>query len=278
MSNPIYSNNLIINKLRNITFLRTIYLKHFKRFDEKIRIYLTLSCNLKCSYCVNNFHGKLHPFKHLSGKEWIRIINREGRDVVLTGGEPTLHKDFIQIVNGINPKIDVRVYTNLVWTDKFLDEYIKKVNREVDFYVSHHISSGDIQRFINILKKLKESGKFKGTVHTVCSDKNKIKELKKIFSRNGISLGVDDDQYEMFNEACSKRFRKDVVCSKKLYLIAPNGVRFRCLSYLVRNKQPLEDLTKTKLLNPKFSDGCSDYGYCAPCDMMGEVKITKHER
>lgn len=273
-----YSNNVLIRELRNITFLRNIYLKYFKRFDEKLRIYLTLACNLKCGYCVNNFHGKLYPFKHLSGKEWIKIINREGKDIVLTGGEPTLHKDFIQIVNGIDPKIDVRGYTNLVWTDKFLEEYIKKVKRKVDFYVSYHISSGDVQRFIEILKKLKKSGKFNGTVHTVCSDKNRIKELKKIFSKNGISIGVDDDQYGMFHESCSKKFRKKVICSKKLYLIAPNGVRFRCLSYLVRNKQPLEDLTKTKLLNPTFCDKCDDYGYCAPCDMLGEVVIKSIQR
>jgi hypothetical protein len=74
-------------------------------------------------------------------------------------------------------------------------------------------------------------------------------------------------------EGCSKRMKKKVMCSKKIYLIAPNGVRFRCVSYMLRNKCPLEDAKKGKLSNPMVSEVCEDYGFCAPCDLMGDIKI-----
>jgi len=272
--NIIYGGNSLLVKLRNIKFLRNLYLRYFKKFDGKIRIYLTFNCNLNCPYCVNKFHGSIHPFNIISGNEWIKIINREKRDVILTGGEPTLHRDFIDIINGINPNLHIKVYTNLKWSDKFLSEYITKVKRPVKFYASYHISSGNPKKFLYVLNKLKKAGKFRGFVHTVCSDNKKAKELKRFFAGQDVKLAVDDNQYDMF-EGCSKKFKKKVNCANKIFLIAPNGVRFRCLSYMLRNKQPLENLKSERLSDALFSDECTDYGYCAPCDMLGEIHIKK---
>ena len=68
-----------------------------------IGVFLTLACNYRCSYCINYFEdGKFN--KHLiGGEDWVkglnRIVSRDDLPLTLQGGEPTMHKDFIFIVN-----------------------------------------------------------------------------------------------------------------------------------------------------------------------------------
>jgi len=270
----IYSSNPLVTRIRNIKFLRNLYLRYFKKFDGKIIIYPTLVCNLNCPYCVNKFHGSIHKFDTLPGEEWVKIINKEQRDVILTGGEPTLHKDFLKIINGINPGINIKLYTNFNWPDEFLKKYIKEIKKPMTFYASYHTSSGNPEKFFHVFDKLRASGKFKGSVHTVCPELGEARRLKRLFAKKGIKLAIDDDQYHMF-DGCSKKFKKKVNCAKKVFLIAPDGTRFRCVSYMLRNKQPLEDLKVSRLSNPLFSDTCYEYGYCSPCDLLGEINITE---
>ena len=73
-------------------------------------VFLTMACNLRCSYCINHFGQKAANRKILSGRDWIsglnRIISRDDLPITFQGGEPALHKDFIYIVNNINFKCD----------------------------------------------------------------------------------------------------------------------------------------------------------------------------
>ena len=66
-----------------------------------VAAFLTLACNLKCSYCINHFGKDGFEKKHLTGEEWVRglnrIISRDDLPLTLQGGEPSLHKDFIYI-------------------------------------------------------------------------------------------------------------------------------------------------------------------------------------
>ena len=70
-----------------------------------IAVFLSLACNLKCSYCINRFEEFAYEKGHLTGEEWIRglnrIVSRADLPVTLGGGEPSLHPDFTGIVNGI---------------------------------------------------------------------------------------------------------------------------------------------------------------------------------
>jgi MoaA/NifB/PqqE/SkfB family radical SAM enzyme len=269
----IYSENPILNKIKSINFIRDIYIKYFKKFDGRIIVYLTLACNLSCPYCVNEFHNKKAFFPQLSGKQWVDIINKEKRDVVFTGGEPTLHKDFIYILNNIDSDISVEILTNLKWTDKFLDDFINKVRRPVAFFASYH-PPHDLGRFAYVLKKLKANGKFMGSVHAISTSKERDSAVRSFFKKEKISIGFDSDQYRMF-EGCSKKFSKRVICSKNIYLIAPNGVRYKCVSNLLLDKFPLEDLKNERLKDSLMSGACNDYGFCAPCDLFGDIKIKK---
>jgi cyclic pyranopterin phosphate synthase len=80
-------------------------LDHFGRFITYLRLSVTERCNLHCSYCRKE-EGGCPKVKELSADEFIRIaracaglgINK----VRVTGGEPTLRRDLIQIVQGLS--------------------------------------------------------------------------------------------------------------------------------------------------------------------------------
>ena len=82
-----------------------------------IAVFLTLACNLKCAYCINRYGNDEAAKKHLSGKEWVeglnRIVSRDDIPLTLQGGEPSLHKDFIYILNNIKPGLNIDILTNL---------------------------------------------------------------------------------------------------------------------------------------------------------------------
>lgn len=266
------------NTLGSIGFIRNFYLKHLKKFDNKIRLYLTLECNLKCSYCVNDCHGDIPKglFSTVSAEKWFTAINREKRDLIITGGEPTLYPELIELINGIDPKIHIKLYSNLMWSPKVMERYTTEVTRDVELYLSFHSSSKNPQRFIDNAIKLKKSGKFNAVVHTVDVPENHdfIQAAQEQFKEHGITLIVDDDQGEVYDKASSQEFRKSVVCAKKLILISPSGHRYQCVSKMVRAEDPLENILDEPLHAPLVVRDCDDYGFCAPCDMLGEVKVT----
>ena len=78
-----------------ITGSRTIF------YPTNLQVELTTTCNLRCSYCYrksgsNEAKGRLATSKLL---EILRVLSDNGlHSVELTGGEPLLHPDFIQIV------------------------------------------------------------------------------------------------------------------------------------------------------------------------------------
>lgn len=80
-------------------------LDHFGRLITYLRLSVTERCNLHCSYCRKE-EGDCPKVKELSADEFIRIaracaglgINK----VRVTGGEPTLRRDIIQIVQGLS--------------------------------------------------------------------------------------------------------------------------------------------------------------------------------
>lgn len=68
----------------------------------QIYFVLSLDCNLHCSHCIRNFNGKLSEsidlHNAISVLESIRKVDSRAQ-IIITGGEPTLHKDFFEIVS-----------------------------------------------------------------------------------------------------------------------------------------------------------------------------------
>ena len=90
----------------------------FGRSITYLRLSLTERCTLKCAYCRAE-EGQCPKQKELSGLDFIRIVRCLStlgiNKVRLTGGEPMLRKDLLEIVSGIRaiPQIgEITMTTN----------------------------------------------------------------------------------------------------------------------------------------------------------------------
>lgn len=77
---------------------------HFGRTIDYLRLSLTERCTLKCAYCRAG-EGVCPKKSELSADEFLRIVRAMAslgvKKVRLTGGEPMLRRDLLEIVSGI---------------------------------------------------------------------------------------------------------------------------------------------------------------------------------
>ncbi len=116
---------------------------------KRINIHLTYKCNLDCSYCCIKWHsGTLPTTPIISGYEWMDIIDSfypDVQEIMLAGGEPMLHPDFVAICNHLLSKGHLlNIDTNLMSRKGLL---IQRSGNLV-FYVSKHKEMTDHQRGI----------------------------------------------------------------------------------------------------------------------------------
>lgn len=80
---------------------------------------ITSACNNTCTGCGNVFLHKNVPLLRFAS--WHKILEKIipwAKKIKITGGEPTLHPDFIQIVEDISDsKVPFSIFTNGIWVD-----------------------------------------------------------------------------------------------------------------------------------------------------------------
>jgi len=278
------ANTKIFNRIKNTpiyNWVKQFWVYPFIRKIFKkipIYIYLTFNCNLNCAYCTIKYNppeNKSNSYSIEKGEKWIEAINKIGKNVIFTGGEPTIHPDFIKIIKNINKNILISVYTNFCWSDEFTQKYINEINRPVRFYGSYHPSSGKPGRVIKVINKLREKNLIEGVIHMVDPKNNDFfKKTQKKFKQNKWNL-FKTERVSNSIERSSMSFRKTVECSGKRIIIAPNGDRYQCVSKLLRMKDPLENIFYEDLKENKTFCICPDYGFCSPCDDEYKIREIK---
>jgi MoaA/NifB/PqqE/SkfB family radical SAM enzyme len=283
---PILRNSILLKQfIAKIKPIKNFYLKNIKGYDGFVRIYPTLKCNLRCTYCANECHknngeDKKGEYEEVDFRIWADALKKIGHPIIITGGEPTLYPQLIELLNALSSsKLMVKLYTNLVWSREFTNKFITKMkNENVTLFVSYH-SLVSPQKFAETILLLKNNNKFMGTIHTILQEENadRVNTAIKLFENSGISVYTDENLDYEYYEAVSQTNRRKVKCSKKIFIIAPDGNRYQCVSKMLRKKEPLENIfnEKCKELNPQITSICYDYGACANCDMLGNTKIKK---
>ena len=79
----------------------------YGRVHRDLRVSLTDRCSLRCTYCMpHNFDKWLPSETLLTAKEIVKVVeiavSQGVTEVRLTGGEPLLRPDIVEIVSGIN--------------------------------------------------------------------------------------------------------------------------------------------------------------------------------
>jgi molybdenum cofactor biosynthesis protein A len=129
----------------------TVLTDDFGRKHNYLRISLIEKCNLRCTYCMPSDGIVLSPKASLMTADEIQAIAQKfvnnGVDKIrLTGGEPTLRKDFPEIIAKLaSLKTEISITTNGIRINKHIDLLkqfnVNKINLSLDTLVASKFHS-----------------------------------------------------------------------------------------------------------------------------------------
>ncbi|MGV8151743.1 MAG: radical SAM protein [Candidatus Nanoarchaeia archaeon] len=284
-----------------------------ERYDY-ISVFLTFRCNLNCNYCVNNASGglfKREGYKEISGKEWVEILNniesKKDLPISFVGGEPSLHKDFIYIINNLDKTKGIDILTNLWWDEKKVSEFIQNVDpKRIDNHAPfpsirasyHPLEMQEGEKLLENTIKLKNAGFDIGLECVMYPSAKQLEALERMAIKcraRGISFrpksfigkyeGKDDNgnyfsitygNYSKYPGSTFSDEKKSCKCKTSNLLISPSGEVYRCQRDLLLMENSLGSL-----LDPNFKPNyeftrCTNYGECHPCDV--KVKTDSKQR
>lgn len=251
-----------------------------------IGVFLTLACNLRCSYCINRVGGVRPAGVHLSGEQWLRGLNRlqtrPDLPITLQGGEPTLHPDFYRIISGLRPDLPVDLLTNLQFeVDEFMARIPPDRLRRPAPYASIRVSFHPESMALAVLKvkvlKLLAGGY---SVGIWAVDHPSWREEIARAAEECRAAGIDFRRKEFlgshqgnwygtyrYPEAVRGGEPRQVECRTSELLVGPDGEVFRCHSDLYAGRAGIGSLAAPTFAVERRFRPCGCYGDCNPCDV-----------
>jgi radical SAM protein with 4Fe4S-binding SPASM domain len=271
-----------------------------------ISAFLTMRCNLGCGYCLNNikqsedFNRK--KFLEIHGEEWVNALNRiESRPnvpVTFSGGEPFLHRDFISIINGLRPGLEIDILTNLQWGREGIARFIDKVNprrikrdcKYASIRVSYHPDQMDAAKLVKDVGKMQEAGFSIGiwsVLYPSPANLSSVNQMQFLCRDAGIEFRLKEftgkykgevyGDYTKYPGAALNRERKECSCKTSEFLIGPDGRVYRCHRDLFLEENPMGSIRDKNFQVEDIFRKCTNYGDCHPCDVKVKTNY-KQER
>lgn len=156
-----------------------------KTFDIK----LGYKCNNHCVHCVVSpmVDTLVEQDKKidLSYAEIFGLINsrefKEASNIVITGGEPTLRKDFMRIINTISkkyPEKQLILQTNGRFLYKFIDE-LKLIPNDIYYVVAIHSIDKEIHNKV-VNNRIKDGNSYEETIKSLIKLRDSYSNFKDI--------------------------------------------------------------------------------------------------
>jgi len=116
-------------------------------YPPHMNIELTVGCNLRCDYCYRESDAT--KLSHMPTEELLELIDKLWsaglRSVELTGGEPTVHRDFRRILAHCTDKFEmVGVLTNGTRLDEHLAQQFAEMGDKLMYSVSLDASTPEL--------------------------------------------------------------------------------------------------------------------------------------
>ena len=265
-----------------------------------VAFFLTLKCNLRCSYCINLHSGGSRYEKaqrnQMSADEWIkaadRLVLRDDLPLTLQGGEPTLYKGFYRFVNEVKEEIKMDLLTNLSFNvEEFIENVpLSRFKREAPYAsirVSYHPGQNDIEDLLKKTFQLQDSG-FRVGLYGILSPDEEMKKHILETMDNCLKQGIDfrtkeflgewDDTLHgtfKYYESVNGKKLKSCECRTTEIIADPGGYVYKCHSDLYNGRGPIAHILDNSFNQAeleKFRE-CSSYGDCNPCDV--KVKTNR---
>ncbi|MGD8777575.1 MAG: glycosyltransferase [Ignavibacteria bacterium] len=128
---------------------------------------LTRKCNYQCSYCtVYNNKGSFIPLDLLKrAVDRLAELDKSRYTIILTGGEPTIHPDYqdllLYIFEKLGEKVTVITISNLGRTNKYFSDFAEKMNgyeNQIRFVASYHFDFANKDKFLENINTLSSKG------------------------------------------------------------------------------------------------------------------------
>jgi len=273
-----------------------------KKRTNYVAFFLTLACNLNCSYCINHHGSKVKPVRkgyvHMGGDEWVSAANRlalrSDLPLTLQGGEPTLHKDFFKIVNDVKPEIKMDLMTNMMFDVEAFIRHVPvwRFTREAPYAairVSYHPGQNDVEDLIDKTVRMQQAG-FRvgvyGIEHPDPQIRGHILQVRDRFLALGLDfrlkefLGEHDGvMYGTFKfDGCvDGRATKTCDCRTSEIIVDSAGYVYRCHADLYGSRNPIGHILDDHFTADSIDEfrSCSNYGSCNPCDV--KVKTNRFQ-
>jgi len=259
--------------------------------EKSIRIFLYMHCNYSCDYCsaYRVFNTPLnYKYKTMIVDEWLTGINNptltqryvDDYGLILSGGEPTLYKGFVDLINNIDEKRKIYVYSNI---SEFAYNKLMQLKRSVILYPSFHIKielkqngASAYKIWFERLLDLKEKDHTIHMTHTPDDGTNGIDDLPTGIIRTNIEGYWNDVYHSPYVNECRVNGEeiKKVDCLTVQPQVVSDGTIFNCQAGAWSNRKNLI-LGNIKNMNWGELPDWLTCKQCGKCHICSQGKVIR---
>lgn len=188
-------------------------------YPELINLFITNKCPQNCIHCFNDSDMNASEMEFKDIIRIINMINKKTPQITLTGGEPLVHKDFLNIVDSINGFDYKSIVTSLNISNIDIVKSLENFNEiQISIYghdrFSHDNFTKNVGAFDRVWKNIKKlsSTNTNITISSMNNEPNKLEDIVKL----AIDSGVKKIQFgELVNMGRAK-INENKLCFKKI--------------------------------------------------------------
>ncbi|MCA8950869.1 MAG: radical SAM protein [Planctomycetes bacterium] len=253
--------------------------------------YLTARCNFACDYCIQKpqmIPGQRRKpwgrYRELTGRQWVDALNafpvRPEHPLILTGGEPSLHKDFAFIASRLEGYA-LDLTSNLTFDiDAVAREMHAHGARFATSFHTYHPKFIAPEQWLDQAERLRDSGMVERPTFSMVQlqrfphfrddehDRN-LGKLLELADRRGLIYQFNEFRGTHMGKAFNRDRKYRIDCTSAWVNIDPEGSVYNCQFHLTERKNAFGNITAIDSCRPLPAMGeffaCSDFGYCDPC-------------
>ncbi len=253
--------------------------------------YLTARCNVACDYCIQKPQmvpgQKRKPwgrYQELTGRQWVDALNsfpvRPEHPLILTGGEPSLHKDFFFVASRLEG-YQLDMTSNLTFdVDALAREMNAHGKRFATSFHTYHPKFLAPEKWLEQAERLRDSGIVERPTFSMVNlqrfphfrddehDRN-VQKLVELADRSGLLYQFNEFRGTHMGEAFNREHKLRIDCTSAWVNVDPEGNVFNCQYHLTERKHSFGNVTDIASCKPLPAMGeffaCTDFGYCDPC-------------